>query len=107
MLAIGVFLGSIGFPVIFALCRYVIGSGWRAHKRLAPREAHTDHHALFVIFGWLAIAALEWKNQATLGDQRLLAARCSRSGYMSVMTRSGGLGIIDLLEMNGSTLLVH
>nr|WP_241156133.1 potassium transporter TrkG [Leucobacter chromiireducens] len=106
VLAIGVFLGAIGFPVIFALYRYVVGGGWRAHKRLGLHAKLTlTTTIIFVIFGWLAIAALEWNNQATLGDQNFGQTMFS-AVYMSIMTRSGGLGIIDPLDMNGSTLLV-
>ncbi len=106
MLGIGVFLGAIGFPVIFALYRYVTGGGWRAHKRLGLHAKLTLTTTLvFVVFGWLAITALEWNNPSTLGAQDTGQTLFS-SLYMSVMTRSGGLGIINPTEMNGSTLLV-
>ena len=106
VLAVGVFLGSIGFPVIFALYRYVIGGGWRAHKRLGLHAKLTlTTTLLFVVFGWLAIAALEFNNTRTLGSQNLGDTLFS-SVYMSVMTRSGGLGVMDPNDMNGSTLLV-
>ncbi|MBK0421767.1 TrkH family potassium uptake protein [Leucobacter sp. CSA2] len=105
VLGIGVFLGAIGFPVIFALYRYVTG-GSRAHKRIGLHTKLTLATTLiFVIFGWLAIASLEWDNPATLGSQGTGHTLFS-SLYMSVMTRSGGLGIIDPSDMNGSTLLV-
>ncbi|MFC6235473.1 TrkH family potassium uptake protein [Leucobacter soli] len=108
VLAIGVFLGSIGFPVIFALYRYVTGRG--AHKQ---KHRHLGLHAkltltttiAFVILGWLAIAALEADNAGTFGEQNFWQTIMS-SGYMSVMTRSGGLGTVDPLDMNGSTLLI-
>ncbi|UOQ58925.1 TrkH family potassium uptake protein [Leucobacter allii] len=106
VLAVGVFLGSIGFPVIFALYRYVVGGGWRAHKRLGLHAKLTLTTTLvFVIFGWLAIGVLEMSNPATLGGHGFWDTVLS-SGYMSVMTRSGGLGIIDPAQMEGSTLLV-
>lgn len=106
VLAVGVFLGSIGFPVIFALYRYMTGGGWRAHKRLGLHAKLTLTTTLiFVIFGWLAIGALEMTNPDTLGGHNFWDTLLS-SGYMSVMTRSGGLGIIDPSDMNGSTLLV-
>jgi Trk-type K+ transport system membrane component len=106
VLAVGVFLGAIGFPVIFALYRYVTGGGWRAHKRLGLHAKLTLSTTLiFVVFGWLAIGALEANNPSTLGGHNFWETLLS-SGYMSVMTRSGGLGIIDPSEMNGSTLLV-
>ncbi|GAA2190322.1 potassium transporter TrkG [Leucobacter alluvii] len=106
VLAVGVFLGSIGFPVIFALYRYVVGGGWRAHKRLGLHAKLTlTTTLLFVVFGWIAIAGLEFNNTRTLGSQGLGDTLFS-SVYMSVMTRSGGLGVMDPSDMNGSTLLV-
>ena len=106
VLAVGVFLGSIGFPVIFALYRYVTGGRRRAHKRLGLHAKLTlTTTLLFVIFGWLAIAGLEWNNERTLGAQDVGQTLFS-AVYMSVMTRSGGLGVMDPLDMHGSTLLV-
>lgn len=105
VLAVGVFLGSIGFPVIFALWRYLTGGGWRAHKRLSLHTKLTlTTTGLLIVLGALAIGALEWGNPATLGDQTFWQ-RILSSGYTSVMTRSGGLGTLDIGEMNGATLL--
>lgn len=105
VLAVGVFLGSIGFPVIFALWRYLTGGGWRAHKRLPLHTKLTlTTTGLLIIVGTLAIGGLEWANPATLGEQSFWQ-RVLSSGYTSVMTRSGGLGTLDIAEMNGSTLL--
>lgn len=106
ILGIGVFLGAIGFPVIFALYRYVTGGGWRAHKRLGLHAKLTLTTTLiFVIFGWLVIAGLEWNNPTTFANEGVGQTLFS-SVYMSIMTRSGGLGVIDPLDMNGSTMLV-
>ena len=106
VLALGVFLGSIGFPVIFALYRFVAARGWRTHKRLGLHAKLTLTATIaLVILGWIAIAALEADNPATFGDQNFWQT-VMRSGYMSVMTRSGGLGIVDPNDMNGSTMLV-
>jgi len=106
VLAIGVFLGAIGFPVIFALYRYVTARGWRTHRRLGLHSKLTLTTTIaFVILGWLAIAGLEADNPGTWGEHDFWQT-FMQSGYMSVMTRSGGLGIIDINELNGSTLLV-
>lgn len=106
VLMIGVFLGSIGFPVIFALYRYVVGKGWNTHRRLGLHAKLTLTTTLiFVVFGWLMITVLEWNNAKTLGAQGFWQTSFS-SGYMSVMTRSGGLGVMDPNDMHGSTLLV-
>ena len=106
VLALGVFLGSIGFPVIFALYRFVVGRGWQTHKRLGLHAKLTLTTTIaFVILGWIAIGALEADNPGTFGHQNFWQT-LMQSGYMSVMTRSGGLGVIDPNEMNGSTMLV-
>ncbi|XPP26707.1 MAG: TrkH family potassium uptake protein [Leucobacter sp.] len=106
VLAIGVFLGSIGFPVIFALYRYLAGGGRRTHKRIGLHAKLTLTTTIaFVILGWIAIAGLEADNTATLGGQNFWETLMS-SGYTSVMTRSGGLGVVDPVDMNASTRLV-
>lgn len=106
VLAVGVFLGSIGFPVIFALFRYAKSRGWRTHMKLGLHAKLTlTTTAALIVLGWLAITALEWNNTRTLGAQGLWDTLMS-AGYTSVMTRSGGLGVVDPLDMNGSTLLV-
>ncbi|KUF08610.1 TrkH family potassium uptake protein [Leucobacter sp. G161] len=105
VLAIGVFLGSIGFPVIFALYRYVIkGSEKRRHIGLHAKLTLATT-LIFVILGWLLITSLEWNNPSTLGAEPV-GRTLFDAWYMSIMTRSGGLGIIDPMEMNGSTRLV-
>ncbi|MGO3146183.1 MAG: TrkH family potassium uptake protein [Leucobacter sp.] len=105
LLAIGVFLGSIGFPVIFALYRSLRSSATRRkHIGLHTKLTLTATLALF-LFGWLLITSLEWNNPVTLGTEPI-GRTLFDAGYMSVMTRSGGLGIIDPSDMNGSTRLV-
>lgn len=106
VLALGVFLGSIGFPVIFALYRYVVRRGWHSHRRLGLHAKLTLASTLaLIVVGWMLIGGLEWANPNTLGSegmwQSILAA-----GYTSVMARSGGLGILDPQTMNASTRFV-
>jgi len=106
VLALGVFLGSIGFPVIFALYRYVVGGGWRVHRRLGLHAKLTLTTTFaFVILGWIVIASLEADNLDTYADHNFWQTVLS-SGYTSVMTRSGGLSVVDPNDMNGSTLMV-
>lgn len=101
VLAIAVFLGSIGFPVIFALAK-----GWRSPRRLSVHVKLTLVTTIGLIFlGALAMLVLEWNNQATLGGQEG-AARPLTAVFMSVMTRSGGFSTVDVSQMNGSSLLV-
>lgn len=106
VLAVGVFLGSIGFPVIFSLWRYLKVRRYRRHHRINLHAKLTLFTTIaLVIAGWVFITAFEFNNQKTLGQQDLLHTLMN-AGYMSVMTRSGGLGIMDPNDMNGSTMLI-
>lgn len=101
VLAVAVFLGSVGFPVIFALTR-----GWRTPRRWSVHVKLTLFTTIaLIILGALAIGMLEWSNPATIGADPP-GSRPLTATFMSVMTRSGGFSPIDLAEANGSTLLV-
>jgi len=101
VLSIAVFLGAIGFPVIFALGRWL---QTRARLTLHARVTLLTTVILIAV-GAFAIALLEWSNSATLGGQDGLT-RPMTAVFTSIMSRSGGLSTIDIGEMNGSTLLV-
>jgi trk system potassium uptake protein TrkH len=97
----GVFLGSLGFPVIFGLLRLV-----KVRARLSLHAKLTLFTTIaLAILGAAAILVLEWSNPATLGGQDAIA-RPMTAGFMSLMTRSGGFANVDVDAMNGSTLLV-
>ena len=101
VIAIGVFLGSIGFPVIFALARFA-----KTRARLSVHVKLTlVTTTLLIALGAMAILVLEWSNPATLSSQDV-AARPMTATFLSVMTRSGGFSNVDISSMNGSTLLV-
>jgi trk system potassium uptake protein TrkH len=101
VIGIGVFLGSLGFPVIFGLLRLA-----RARVRLSLHVKLTLFTTVaLAIVGAAAILALEWSNPATVGGQDAVA-RPMTAGFMSLMTRSGGFANVDVNEMHGSTLLV-
>lgn len=101
VLSIAVFLGAIGFPVIFALARWV--------KRRQKLGVHAQLTLLVTLIllalGWVAIGLLEWNNTRTLGGQEPIV-RPMTAFFTSMMSRSGGLSTVDIGEMNGSTLLV-
>lgn len=101
MLALAVFLGSLGFPVIFALAR-----GWRNPRRWSVHVKLTLTTTVgLIVLGTLAIMVLEWNNSATLGAQDA-AGRPFTAGFLSIMTRSGGFSTVDLSQANGSSMLV-
>lgn len=97
----GVFVGSLGFPVIFGLLRLA-----RVRARLSLHAKLTLFTTVVLaVLGAVAILALEWSNPATLGGQDPVA-RPMTAGFMSLMTRSGGFANVEVNQMNGSTLLV-
>src|SRR5690554_6728130 len=101
VLAIAVFLGSVGFPVIFALAK-----GWRSPRRLSVHVKLTLVTTVgLIILGAIALVALEWNNTNTIGGQDPIA-RPLTATFLSVMTRSGGFSTIDMHELNGSSMLV-
>lgn len=101
ILMVGVFLGSIGFPVIYALSRNLRNPRrWSLHVKLTLITT-----GILIVVGALAYFALEFNNLKTFGrmngGQRVL-----QSFFLSIMTRSGGFSTVDISQLHGSSLLV-
>ncbi|HRN30489.1 MAG TPA: potassium transporter TrkG, partial [Terrimesophilobacter sp.] len=99
VLGIGVILGSLGFPVIFALMKALRGVRLTLHVKLTLVTT-----TVLFILGAVVILLFEWQNAATLGAQDA-ATRPLTALFMSAMTRSGGFATVDVSEMTGATLL--
>jgi trk system potassium uptake protein len=100
-LALGVFAGAIGFPVLFELAReWRTPGSWSTHTRLTVWGA-----VLLTGVGFVVFLTFEWSNPNTLGpfgvSTKILAAFTQ-----DVMTRSGGFNSINLGEMNTETIAV-
>lgn len=100
-LAAATFLGSLGFPVIFSLARWV-----RTRQKLGVHVRLTliTTSILFAL-GAIAIWVLESGNSATIGGQDP-AFGVFTGGFLSVMTRSGGFANVDVAAMNDATIVV-
>lgn len=101
VLMIGVFLGAIGFPVIYVLSRNLKRPHhWSLHVKLTLVTS-----ILLLVLGALAYFVLEFENPETMagmdGGQRVL-----QSFFISSMARSGGFSTIDMHELDGSSLMV-
>ena len=111
-IGLGVFLGSIGFPVIYAISRAIrtarrrrLGRTWD-HARLGLHAKLTlVTTTILLVAGALAIGALEWGNEKTLGGQPG-ELRPMTALFTSMMARSGGFNTVDTSEFGGATLLV-
>lgn len=99
-IALAVFVGSLGFPVILVLVRR-----WRtpAHWSLHAKLTLTTSGLLFVI-GMLGILAMEWDNPATLAHHGL-GTKILASAFASVMPRSGGFSTLDIGAFEPATRL--
>lgn len=101
-IALGVFIGSLGFPVIFNLAR----RGW--HLRALTLHSKLTIATSLLVLGATAllVGAMEWGNPATVGglegDDKVLATL-----FSAVMPRSGGFSTVDINSMHeGSWLLL-
>jgi len=100
-LMVGVFLGSLGFPVIMVLVqvRHHFGK-WTLHAKLTVFVS-----LLLLVAGTFAWGFLEWENDRTIADLSL-ADKTIHSLFASVMTRSGGFNLVDQTDMNSTTMLL-
>lgn len=100
-LATAVFAGSLGFPVIFAVARWL-----RSRQRLSVHVKLTFvTTVIFFGLGWIALYLLEFGNARTLGafDPWMQPVQ---AGFLSAMSRSGGFSTIDIAQTEPSTMLV-
>ncbi len=98
---IGVFIGSLGFPVILNIMRNRRrASKWSLHTKLTLTTS-----AVLVVVAVVLFAAFEWTNDKTLGplsfDEKVLA-----SLFAGVMPRSAGFSTIDINGMHESSWLI-
>jgi hypothetical protein len=97
----GVFLGSIGFPVIFAL--------WRHHFHVRRWSLHAKLTLITTVILFFVGAAvfllLEYDNPKTFGGMDAWDTTF-QAFFLSAMTRSGGFSIVDIGQLNGSSLVV-
>ncbi len=101
MLMLGVFLGSIGFPVIFALARH----RWHMHRWSLHAKLTIITTVLLFVLGGAVFLALEFDNPKTFGSSDAFDT-VFQSFFLSAMTRSGGFQVVDATELHGSSLLV-
>lgn len=100
-LATAVFAGSLGFPVIFALTR------WMRHRQRLSVHVKLTVVTTVVLFGlgWLALTLLEFDNDATFGEFPPWM-RIIQGGFLSAMTRSGGFSTVDIAEAEPASMIV-
>jgi Trk-type K+ transport system membrane component len=104
-LAVGVFMGSLGFPVVLTVAnnlRRVDGvrrgrRGWNLHTRLTLATT-----TIVLVVAIVGFAAFEWTNPGTLGSMSV-ADRVLNSVFAGVMPRSGGFSAVPVQNMHETT----
>lgn len=98
---IGVFLGSLGFPVLYVLWRFRWHiRSWNLHARLTVEVT-----TLLMVAGAAIYAFLEWHNNATIGEMPFWE-KLQSSLFASVNMRSGGFAVVTSNDENSTTMLV-
>lgn len=98
--ALAVFVGSLGFPVILVLVK-----NWRTPRRWSLHAKLTlATSGLLFAAGFVGYLAMEWSNPATLGPHPA-STKVLAAVFAAVMPRSGGLSTIDIGALHAETLL--
>ena len=101
ILMLGVFVGSLGFPVYFVLLRNLGNPRhWSLHVKLTISVS-----AMLLFAGGAVYLALEYGNQQSWGGEDA-GQQVLQALFMSAMTRSGGFATFDPSQLHQSSMLV-
>lgn len=100
-ICVGVFIGSLGFPVILVIQQHPFKfNRWNLTTKL------TIIGTISLLFIGMALWGLfEWSNPKTIGELGFLD-KLLNSFFASIMTRSGGFNLVDMNDANPITLLI-
>ncbi|CAM3125435.1 Ktr system potassium uptake protein B [Arthrobacter ulcerisalmonis] len=100
-LMLGVFFGSLGFPVVMVLQQNGLNwKKWNLHTKLTIQVSF-----ILLFSGALLWGLMEWDNLRTIGDMSF-GDKVTHSLFASVMTRSGGFNLVDQNQMESTTKLL-
>lgn len=100
-IALGVMVGSLGFPVILVLRQNLfVFRRWNLNTKLTVVTT-----LLLFFLGALAWGVMEWDNQKTIG-QLSSGEKILNAVFASIMTRSGGFNLVDMDDTQPVTLLL-
>ncbi|UBH25547.1 TrkH family potassium uptake protein [Micrococcus porci] len=101
VIAVGVFAGALGFPVVMVL----VDKGWRFRSWNLHTKLTVEVTLVLLVVGAVALFFFEAGNPATHGDM-VVGQRIGHSFFGSVMTRSGGFAIDDTNSHRPESLLL-
>ncbi|MGF6824073.1 trk system potassium uptake protein TrkH [Microbacterium sp. ZKA21] len=100
VLMMSVFLGSIGFPVIYTLAKH----HWHVNRWSLHTKLTLITTIILFFAGAVVFLILEYDNPQTFGSMDA-ADTTFQAFFLSAMTRSGGFNVIDMADLNGSSLV--
>jgi trk system potassium uptake protein len=101
VLMLGVFTGSLGFPVYFVILRHLDSPRqWSLHVKLTISVS-----LMLFLAGGLTFLVLEWGNADSWGTEDF-GQQVLHAFFLSSMARSGGFAVSDLGLLHNSSLLV-
>jgi Trk-type K+ transport system membrane component len=101
LIMFGVFLGSVGFPVLYALSRnFKNPRKWSLHVKLSLTT-----WAILWVCGICAYLLLEPQN-STVFVGMSPGELTYQATFLSTMARSGGFNLVDIGQLDSSTLLM-
>ena len=93
MIGAAVFVGSLGFPVIFVMSVFWrTPRAWDLHTKLTLTMS-----GALVLVGWALLLGFESGNPRTLAEKGPVAT-AGEVLFLSVMSRSGGFATMDVEE---------
>lgn len=98
---IGVFTGSLGFPVLIMLW----ATKWRVRKWNLHTKLTVQVTVLLLVVGAAAYAFLEWNNSSTIGEMAFWE-KIQSALFASVNMRSGGFAVVESNLETSETMLV-
>ena len=100
VLMLGVFLGSLGFPVIYTLAR----QRWHVRRWSLHTKLTIITTVVLFVLGAAVFLLLEFDNPKTFGSMDA-GDTTFQAFFLSAMTRSGGFNVVDMGDLNGSSML--
>ena len=100
-IALGVFVGSFGFPVFLTL----IMQRWNRKRWTLHTKLTLSVTTALLILGAIGWGVSEWNNPGTIGGETPIE-KVIHAVFASTMMRSGGFALIDTSASNSVTLLL-
>lgn len=100
-IALGVFIGSLGFPVILVVRQVGLRfTRWNLNTKLTVTTT-----TVLLVLAWIMYTAFEWSNPGTLRDLSV-GEKIFNGFFSSVNMRSGGFALVDTNSELPQTLLM-